>query len=86
MSQNNNIDIPLEIGQEEMERIFDVPHTQESQTFVASVRLPKISVVGKAIFLGFGCFTTKYLKMVIQTNVRKTLYVLVKFVLKRGSR
>ncbi|KAH9611696.1 hypothetical protein KSS87_016067, partial [Heliosperma pusillum] len=36
MSQNINIDIPLEIDQEEMERMFGVPHTQESQTFVAS--------------------------------------------------
>ncbi|KAH9617156.1 hypothetical protein KSS87_004903, partial [Heliosperma pusillum] len=36
MSQNNNIDIPLEIDQEEMERMFDVPYTQESHTFVAS--------------------------------------------------
>ncbi|KAH9620429.1 hypothetical protein KSS87_020434 [Heliosperma pusillum] len=45
MSQNINIDIPLEIDQEEMERMFEVfllclptqvPHTQESQTFVAS--------------------------------------------------
>ncbi|KAH9604914.1 hypothetical protein KSS87_006248, partial [Heliosperma pusillum] len=69
-----------------MERMFDVPHTQESQPLLLRVRLPKISVVEKAIFLGFGCYTTKYLKMVSQAKVQKTLYVLVKFVLKRGSR
>ncbi|KAH9618964.1 hypothetical protein KSS87_018995 [Heliosperma pusillum] len=41
MFQNNKIDIPLEIGQEEMERMFDVPQTQESQTFVDSCSTTK---------------------------------------------
>ncbi|KAH9619837.1 hypothetical protein KSS87_020830, partial [Heliosperma pusillum] len=64
--------------------MFHIPKNLKPLLF--RVRLPKIPVVGKAIFRGFGCFTTKYLKMVSQAKVRKTLYVLLKFVIKRGSR
>ncbi|KAH9615810.1 hypothetical protein KSS87_006047 [Heliosperma pusillum] len=64
--------------------MFHIP--KNLKPLLLRVRLPKIPVVGKAIFLRFGCFTTKYLKMVSQAKVRKTLYVLVKLVLKRGSR
>ncbi|KAH9605871.1 hypothetical protein KSS87_023469, partial [Heliosperma pusillum] len=64
--------------------MFHIP--KNLKPLLLRVRLPKIPVVGKAIFLGFDCFTTKYLKMVSQANVRKTFYVLVKFVLKKRSR
>ncbi|KAH9614416.1 hypothetical protein KSS87_013878, partial [Heliosperma pusillum] len=69
-----------------MERMFDVPHTLESQNFVASGSTTKNTDGRKGDISWVWLFYKKYLKMVSQANVRKTFYVLVKFVLKRGSR
>ncbi|KAH9606737.1 hypothetical protein KSS87_003801, partial [Heliosperma pusillum] len=63
--------------------MFHIP--KNLKPLLLRVRLPKISVVGKAIFLGFGCFTTKYLKMVSQANVRKTFLCSCKVCAQEGK-
>ncbi|KAH9618623.1 hypothetical protein KSS87_000925, partial [Heliosperma pusillum] len=63
--------------------MFHIPNNLKP--LLLRVRLPKIPVVGMAIFLGFGCFTTKYLKMVSQDKCPKNFLCTCKVCAQEGK-